>query len=147
MSSSLHLEFTDAPPADDLDIVDAGLHLFNLQAADLAAVQPRACLARDAGGRVIGGVRARQWGAAVEVQQLWVDKAWRRQGVGARLMRLLEDEVCRRGAALVYLDTFSFQARGFYERCGYAVAARLDGFPDGIEKYVMTKRLGAAAPG
>jgi hypothetical protein len=28
---------------------------------------------------VIGGLRARQWGAAVEVQQLWVDERHRRQ--------------------------------------------------------------------
>jgi ribosomal protein S18 acetylase RimI-like enzyme len=136
-----HCEFTDRPRADDLDAVDAGLHLYNLAAADLAAVRPLACLARTPDGELIGGLRARQWGGAVEVQQLWVDEARRRQGVGARLMRLLEDEARRRGAVVIYLDTFSFQAPGFYERCGFQVAARIDGFPRGIAKFLMRKQL------
>lgn len=151
MPEELNFEFTDRPVADDLDVVDAGLHLHNLHAADQGGVRTVACFARDADGRVQGGLRARQWGAAVEVQQLWVEPSLRRRGVGQRLMRLLEDEARRRGAALIFLDTFSFQAPGFYERCGFHAAVRLDGFPDGIAKYVMVKRLddsggGEAAP-
>jgi len=145
MSADLLCEFTDRPQAADLDTVDAGLHLFNINAVDLDAVQTRACFARNAAGQVVGGLRARQWGTAVEVQQLWVDEPLRRQGVARRLMQALEDEVRRRGATLIYLDTFSFQARGFYERCGFEVAVRLGGMPDGIEKYVMLKRLDDAA--
>jgi ribosomal protein S18 acetylase RimI-like enzyme len=141
MSTDLRCEFTERPASDDLDAVDAGLHLHNINAVDLEAVQTLACLARDAVGKVVGGLRARQWGKAVEVQQLWVERSLRRQGVARRLMQMLEDEVRRRGATLIYLDTFSFQARGFYERCGYSVVLRLDGMPDGIVKYVMVKRL------
>jgi ribosomal protein S18 acetylase RimI-like enzyme len=141
MAENLSLQFTDEPRADDLMAVDAGLHLHNLAAADLDAVRTLGCFARDAAGELVGGLRARQWGGAVEVQQLWVDTAYRRQGIGARLLRRLEDEVRRRGAALIYLDTFSFQAPAFYRRCGFRAAARLDGFPDGIGKYLMVKRL------
>jgi GNAT superfamily N-acetyltransferase len=143
VSDDIRCEFTDSPAASDLDTVDAGLHLFNLAAADLGAVRTLGCFARGAEGEVVGGLRARIWGTAVEVQQLWVDEARRRQGVGARLVRLLEDEVRRRGATLIYLDTFTFQAPGFYERCGFSVAAKLDGMPGGIAKYLMVKRLGA----
>lgn len=138
---ALRWECTDSPQADDLQAVDAGLHLFNLAAADLAAVRPLACFARDEAGAVVGGLRARIWGAAVEVQQLWVHESRRRQGIAARLMRMLEQAAVERGGRLVYLDTFSFQAPAFYRRCGYAQAVRLDGFPDGIAKYLMVKRL------
>lgn len=144
MSAELRCEFTESPSADDLDAVAAGLHLHHISAVDLDAVRTLACFARDAVGAVLGGLRARQWGAAVEVQQLWVERSRRRQGVARRLMQLLEDEVRRRGARVIYLDTFSFQAHGFYHRCGYAAAVRLDGFPDGIAKYVMVKRLDGA---
>lgn len=147
MSEDLRWEFTDRPDADDLDVVDAGLHLYNLAAADLGAVRPLACFARADSGVVIGGLRARQWGAAVEVQQLWVDEPLRRRGVGARLMRMLEQAVIERGARVVYLDTFSFQAPEFYRRCGYDTALRIDGFPGGIAKHLMVKRLGGAEGG
>lgn len=145
MSEDLHWEFTDSPTADDLDAVDAGLHLYNLSAADLGAVRSMACFARAASGEVIGGVRARQWGAAVEVQQLWVDERHRRRGVASRLMRMLEQAISERGATVVYLDTFSFQAPAFYRHCGYRTALRIDGFPDGIAKHLMLKQLGGAA--
>jgi len=142
MTEPLHWEFTDSPRADDLDVVDAGLHLFNLAAADLDAVRPLACFAREDSGEVIGGLRARQWGTAVEVQQLWVAASHRRRGVGARLMQLLEQEAVGRGATVIYLDTFSFQAPELYRRCGYASALRIDGFPNGIAKHVMVKHVG-----
>lgn len=147
MADDLRLEFTDEPMADDLGAVDAGLHLYNIGAADLGAVQTLACFARTDAGAIVGGLRARQWGAAVEVQQLWVDEPRRGSGIATRLMDLLEQAVGARGAAVIYLDTFSFQAPGFYRRCGFDTAARIDGFPDGIGKYLMVKYLGRGPAG
>lgn len=141
MAADLQWEYTDKPASDDLDAVDAGLHLYNLAAADLSAVQPRCCFARDAAGRIVGGVRARQWAAAVEVLQLWVDESFRHQGVATRLMQMLEEEVRAKGAAVIYLDTFSFQAPEFYRRCGFEERARIEGFPDSMAKFLMVKRL------
>jgi ribosomal protein S18 acetylase RimI-like enzyme len=147
MAADLRWEFTDSPKADDLDAVDAGLHLYNLAAAELDAVRPLACFVRTASGEVVGGLRARQWGAAVEVQQLWVDESRRRQGLGARLMQMLEQHARSRGAQVIYLDTFTFQAPGFYEGCGFRPAARIDGFPQGIARFLMVKRLDAVGSG
>lgn len=144
-AASLQCEVTDSPQADDLDVVDAGLHLHNLAAADLDAVRPLACFARDEGGRVVGGLRARQWGAAVEVQQLWVDEAYRRQGIATKLMQMLEQAALGRGARLIYLDTFTFQAPAFYRHCGFEIAARIDGFPHDVAKFVLTKALASGA--
>ncbi len=145
-AAALQWEFTDNPRADDLAAVDAGLHRHDLAAAALDAVQPLACFARDHAGTVVGGLRARQWGAAVEVQQLWVDEMHRRRGVAARLIRMLEQQATARGARVIYLDTFTFQAPEFYRSRGYQVAARIDGFPDGIVKSLLTKALTAEAP-
>ena len=43
--------------------------------------------------------------------------------------------------ARVVLDTFSFQARPFYERHGYRVVGTVPGFPHGHERYFMAKEL------
>ena len=60
-------------------------------------------------------------------------------------MQMLEREVAGRGATVVYLDTFSFQAPEFYKRCGYRTALRIDGFPDGIARHLMMKDVGEKA--
>ncbi len=65
----------------------------------------------------------------------------RSQGVGAALLEAFETEARRRGCAIVFLDTFSFQARPFYERHGYAVALAIEGYGDGITRFTMLKRL------
>lgn len=139
--ADLQWEATDAPSAADLHAVDEGLHAYNLQAADLAAVRPVACFVRDKGGRVIGGVRARTWGTACELQQLWVDEAWRRRGIGSALLARLEQQLRARGICTLYLDTFSWQAPRLYRRAGFAVAYEVTGFPQGATKFLMVKDL------
>jgi hypothetical protein len=37
------------------------------------------------------------------------------------------------------LDTYSFQARGFYERLGYAVFGTLDDYPPGQSRIFLHK--------
>lgn len=60
------------------------------------------------------------------------------------MLALAEEEALRRGAALAHLDTFDFQARGFYERAGYEVFGTLD-YPTGVRRFYMCKALDAAA--
>ena len=38
-------------------------------------------------------------------------------------------------------DTFSFQARPFYEKLGYRVFGTLENHPSGHQHYLMTKKL------
>ena len=40
-----------------------------------------------------------------------------------------------------YLDTFSFEARPFYEKLGYRVFVTLENHPVGHQHYFMTKKL------
>ena len=142
--ASLTLELTDAPAADDLAVVDDGLHASNLAAADLDAVLPLAVFARDGAGTIVGGLRARSWGRAAEIQQLWVRTDLRGRGLGRRLIETAEAALVARGCTLVYLETFSWQAPSLYRRCGFDVAAQFDGMPDDGVKYVMHKRIASS---
>lgn len=132
-----------ATPADAalLEQVDAGLGRFNDQAAPLHEVEPLACIAEDASGKLLGGLLGRTWGACAEVQQLWVNEAARGQGVARSLMQQFEAAAIRRGVKTFYLETWSFQARGFYEKCGYAVALEISGMGPGLAKYTLLKQL------
>lgn len=129
----------DTPDREAAAVVDEGLGDFNDAAAPLHEVQPLMCFARDASGRVVGGAVGRTWGACCELQQMWVDADQRGHGLGARLVQMFEQRAAERGCSTFYLDTFSFQARPFYEKLGYTVAATTAGFGHGIEKYFMVK--------
>lgn len=59
--------------------------------------------------------------ATDEIKRMWVDPGWRGAGLGARLLRHLEDVARRRGAGVVRLDTHGTleEAIAMYERSGY----------------------------
>ena len=56
-------------------------------------------------------------------------------------MRTAEEVARERGCAGIWLDTFSFQARGFYEKLGYTVFGRIDDYPPGQSRFWLRKHL------
>ena len=103
-------------------------------------------LLRDAAGAVVGGlIGSTGWGW-LYIENLVVPEALRGAGWGRRLMAAAEAEARRRGCTGMRLDTYSFQARGFYERQGFAVVGQIEDCPPGATRFCMTKRLDAPEP-
>ena len=60
----------------------------------------------------------------------------------ARLVRQRAEGIARaRGCTNAYTDTFSFQAPGFWTRCGYKEFGRLEGMPAGHARIWFRKAL------
>lgn len=136
---SHRIEVHDDPPAEDTRLVDQGIGDHNDAAAPLHQVQPLASLARDAQGRVIGGAVGRSWGQCCELLQLWVAPEQRLQGLATALMQAFEARATERGCQVFYLETWSFQALGFYQGLGYEVHMAIEGFGPGLVKYSLVK--------
>ncbi len=103
---------------------------------------PFAVVLRAPGGTAVqGGL----WGACYYdwcfVELLAVPEAARGQGLGRRLMAEAEGFARRYGAAGIWLDTFSFQARGFYEKLGFSSFGQIEDHPRGGRRFFMQKRL------
>lgn len=96
---------------------------------------------RNDAGEIVGGVTGEAWADWLFVQLLWLDEAYRGHDHASRALDALEDEARAFGAKHAYLDTFSFQARPFYEKRGYAVFGTLENYPDAHTRYWMTKEL------
>ena len=65
------------------------------------------------------------------IKMLWVDETLRGKDVGTQLIREAEEEAKARGCRYSLVDTFSFQARPFYERMGYSMQMALEDYlPD-----------------
>jgi GNAT superfamily N-acetyltransferase len=62
-------------------------------------------------------------------------------GLGRQLMEQAEQEAIHRGCHIIWLDTFTFQARGFYERLGYTVFGTLEDYPPGHSRFFLRKNL------
>ena len=140
-AANITITLHDDVPAVEAEFVDDGLGDSNAAAAPMHEVRALSAFARASSGAVIGGAVGRTWGECCELQQLWVDPAQRRQGIGARLVREFERRALARGCRTFYLETFSFQAPSLYRSLGYLVAHELHGFAPGVVKYLMVRKV------
>jgi ribosomal protein S18 acetylase RimI-like enzyme len=102
---------------------------------------PLDILIRNAAGEIVGGLIASTYWGWLEVNILWIAEGLRRLGHGRTLLQMAEAEARTRGCAYVMLTTYSFQARGFYEKEGYRVVGEMAGYPPGAVYYWMRKDL------
>lgn len=90
---------------------------------------------------IVGGIVGQMWAKVLFIQFFWIDKAHRGKDHGTKLIAAIEDEARKLGATHAYLDTFSFQAPGFYRNCGYTEFGALDGYPEGVTRHWFSKAL------
>lgn len=75
------------------------------------------------------------------VSTMFVEEAYRRRGLGKRLMEEMEKRAMAMGVNTIRLDTFSWQGKEFYEALGYQVAGSYENTLDGYAEYFFVKRL------
>ncbi|HZP38984.1 MAG TPA: GNAT family N-acetyltransferase [Methylomirabilota bacterium] len=119
------------------------LDTYNVGATGLTEYSPVNLFLRDEGQEVLGGLLAAIWGGALYVRILWVAQALRGQGYGGRLLEAAERRAVERGCRHAFVDTFTFQAPGFYLKQGYEVYARAEDWPVGHAHVFLRKALGA----
>jgi GNAT superfamily N-acetyltransferase len=131
----------EEPDATDVRVLGEGLTAHALPVVGHPGFKPVAVFARDDRGSVVGGIVAMvnwQW---LSINLVWVEEALRGTGLGHRLLEMIEDVGRRRGCTRAHLDTFSYQARPFYERHGYELFATLDDYPAGHQRFFLRKNL------
>ena len=139
-SSPPDLSVSDVADPAVHDVILDGLKAFNEAQAGPSDLRPLVVAVRQ-GERVVGGLWGGTSRAWLSIDLLFLPEALRQGGLGARAVALAEAEARARGCVGAWLYTYSFQARAFYERLGYAVFGRLADNPPGHERLFMQKRL------
>jgi GNAT superfamily N-acetyltransferase len=129
-----------AEPAD-ATFVRESLALYNVGVTGHSYYSPLAIFLKDERGAVLGGALGHIWGGWLDLDVLWVSELFRGRGYGAKLLEAAEDEARAQGCHGVYLTTFSFQARPFYEKFGYEIVADIPDYPEGHSHHVLKKAL------
>ena len=121
--------------------LEDGLTRHALPVTRVPGFEPLAVLARDRQGALVGGaIGTINWNW-LRVSLLWVSEDCRRAGLGRRLLIEMEGVAARHGCTRAHLDTFSYQARPFYERLGYRLFGVLDDYPTGHQRFFLEKTL------
>ena len=128
--------------AADRDAIVAGLVAYNARYGFPWPWRDLNLVLRNTGGAVVGGLLGETNAGWLFIKALWIEQTQRGLGYGSRLLAAAEDEARARQCLGAYLDTYSFQARPFYERAGYHVFGELADHPPGGAKYYLAKRFG-----
>ncbi len=72
---------------------------------------------------------------------VFIEKNLRGQGLGRKLLEEVEAEAKRKGCKAIMLDTFSFQAEGFYAKLGYQRAGVIEKQIGDHDRIYMKKDL------
>ena len=135
------LSLTDVADEEDRQAIVAPLVDYNASQAGPSRNRPLVVLVKDHDGAVMGGLWGHTGYEWLFTQLLVVPERLRGRGVGSEVMRLAEHEAIARGCTGAWLDTFEFQARGFYERIGYTCFGELNDYPMGYSRFFMKKTL------
>lgn len=138
---------TEVALADKRAVLKDGIKTFNNRTKEefrLArqpehAPQPLDVYLHDAAGELIGGLSGETIWGWLRIHDLWLPEKLRGLGFGSRLLQAAEEAASERGCHAVQLKTYSFQARGFYEKMGYRVVGEMTDYPPGESFYWMRK--------
>lgn len=138
--SYLKITIEEPEPADAEEITRR-LIAFNQETAGRPDPIPFTVAVREDDRRIRGGIRAIMHWDVLYIDHFWLDTDLQRDGLGARVIAAAEAEGKRRGANVCWLDTFSWQARPFYEKQGYKVFGELPYAAGKHRRYFMWKQL------
>lgn len=140
MANELRLDFEDDPAISDEAFVRDQLGWWNRRVTGYEDYAPAYFFVRDSENRVRGALLSYVWGKWLHVDTLWLEDDIRGQGWGTKMLEAAHQIGREKGAEAAWLDTFSWQARPFYERFGYEAVYEAQDFPPGHSRIFMVKR-------
>lgn len=90
----------------------------------------------------VGGIVGKITFETCYVELLAVKNEERGKGIGAELIKSLEEEVSKIGIKKIYLNTQDYQAKDFYLKMNYKIVATIKDIPfAGTTRYILIKDL------
>lgn len=91
--------------------------------------------------RLVAGITAKIEGYKIlYIETLFVDLKYRHLGIGKNLMQQMEQRAIFEGIKVIRLDTYSWQALGFYQKLNYKIAATIN-LSNNNSEYILIKEL------
>jgi GNAT superfamily N-acetyltransferase len=105
--------------SEQVDLIKAGV--LNYNEPFLGKREKFCVFLKDSNDQIVGGATGSIFPlhGLLFLDLVHIEKTLRGQGYGTKLLLEVEAEAKRKGCTAIMLDTFSFQAEGFYSKLGY----------------------------
>ncbi len=92
-------------------------------------------------GEILGAITGRAYYNEVHICDLIIHKAYRKCGLGSKLVSAVEEAFQNAGYDKITLTTFGFQAPEFYKKLGYTVEFIREDKNPKLCKYFLSKHI------
>lgn len=90
---------------------------------------------------VIGGATIWEYSDALYIDILWVEENYRDIGIGSRLINTIVEQAQRKNIKKLFVDTYDFQASGFYIKHGFFIIGRLENYLLGHDRIYLRMEI------
>ena len=128
------------PSQADNDVVSEGIIASN---ARIVGERDKAfsIFLKNDSGKIFGGIQAFLDTESIYVDVLWVEEKLQKKGYGTELLDVVEQEAVKNGCRYVTVDTWDFQAEGFYLKNGYERIGEVKNYWLGHSKISLRKQI------
>jgi GNAT superfamily N-acetyltransferase len=141
MADDYRITQSEKPDDSMWSFIGGGIHQYNVQHGGDPQGGQICFILYSPENEIAGGLIGETHWGWFYINLLFVKEELRGRGYGHQLLTLAETEARKLGAKHAYLDTFTFQAPGFYEKHGYRMFCLLEDFPPGHRRYYFTKEM------
>lgn len=129
-----------SPSQADNDVVSEGIIASNEHIIGERDKEFSIFLKNDS-GKVFGGIQAYLDSESVYIDTLWVEESLQKKGYGTKLLGAVEQEAIKNRCKYITVDTWDFQAEGFYLKNGYKRLGEVKNYWLGHSKITLRKFL------
>ena len=137
----MNIRITNDGNDQDIAEIYEMLKEYNLSKREKSNNVPIGVFLEDEANNKLAGLTGETFGLWLCVKYLFVSEKLRGQGIGSEILMAAEDEAKKRGCKYVFVDTFSFQAPGFYIKHGYKEVFALENYLYTGKRHYYTKEL------
>jgi N-acetylglutamate synthase-like GNAT family acetyltransferase len=115
--SNIEYSIENNPDASDDKVIRNGIVDFNDQIIKEKASHFSIFAKYNA--HIIGGALIWEHSDALYIDVLWCNEKYRKQGVGTKIITMIDDVAKNKGLPKIFVDTYEFQGQDFYKKHGF----------------------------
>lgn len=136
-----HIRYQENPSGDEVFALTRGIMANAKQKKNLDFHGFFGYFLYDEHETMVGGCNGCIFYGCLYLDQLWIDERFRGQGYGAQLMQRVEEKARESHCLFMAVNTFDFEALGFYQKLGFEVEFQRHGFLKDSILYLLKKPL------
>jgi N-acetylglutamate synthase-like GNAT family acetyltransferase len=89
--------------------------------------------------QIIGGALIWEHSDALYIDVLWCNEKYRKQGVGTKIITMIDGVAKNKGLPKIFVDTYEFQAQNFYKKHGFYCIGTIPKYLKDYDRIFMRK--------